>query len=60
MVTAPVLSCLDFDGEFVIQCDSFGLGAVLTQSFDDGEKVIAYISWSLTKQERNFSTTEKE
>lgn len=62
LVTAPILSCPDFSREFVIQCDSsdFGVGCVLTQNFDDGERVIAYISRSLTKQERNFSTTEKE
>ncbi|KAK9688528.1 RNase H-like domain found in reverse transcriptase [Popillia japonica] len=53
-----------------LECDSsdFGIGAVLTQNFDDGERVIAYISKrviayiskSLSKQERKFSTTEKE
>ncbi|KAK9751650.1 RNase H-like domain found in reverse transcriptase [Popillia japonica] len=57
-----ILSCPDFSREFTIQCDSsdFGIGAVLTQNFDDGERVIAYISKSLSKQERKFSTTEKE
>lgn len=62
LVTAPILSCPDFSREFVIQCDSsdFGIGAVLTQNFEDGERAIAYISRSLTRQERKFSTTEKE
>lgn len=62
LVTAPVLAMPDYEREFVIQADAsnFGIGAVLTQNFDDGERVIAYLSRSLSRQERNFSTTEKE
>uniref|UniRef100_A0A1Y1N3D6 RNA-directed DNA polymerase n=1 Tax=Photinus pyralis TaxID=7054 RepID=A0A1Y1N3D6_PHOPY len=59
---APVLQCPDFDKPFVLQTDAsaYGLGAVLTQTFEDGEKVIAYLSRSLTRTERNYSTTERE
>lgn len=62
LVTAPILVMPDFEREFVIQADAsdYGVGAVLTQEFDEGEKVIAYVSKSLTRRERNFSTTEKE
>lgn len=62
LVSAPILSCPNFDNPFVIQTDasSYGLGAVLSQSYEDGEKVISYISRSLTKQEQNYSTTERE
>lgn len=62
LISAPVLSCPDFEREFVIQTDAsdFGIGAILTQQYEDGEKVISYLSRSLTRQERNFSTTEKE
>lgn len=62
LVTAPILTRPDFEREFVIQTDAsdFGIGAVLTQESDDGEKVICYLSRSLTQQERKFSTTEKE
>lgn len=62
LVSAPVMSCPDFDRPFVIQTDAsdFGLGAVLTQSFPDGERVISFISRSLNASERKFSVTEKE
>lgn len=61
-VAAPVLSCPDFTKKFTIQCDAsnFGIGAALTQQFGDWEKVVCYLSQSLTRPERNFSTTEKE
>ncbi|KAG5894282.1 hypothetical protein JTB14_007427 [Gonioctena quinquepunctata] len=39
----------------------YGIGAVLTQNHPDvGERVVSYLSRSLTKQERKFSTTERE
>lgn len=62
LIAAPVLSCPDFSKPFTIQCDAsdYGIGAALTQQFDDGEKVICYLSQSLTRQQRNYSTTEKE
>lgn len=62
LITAPVMNCPDFDLPFCVQTDAsdFGLGAVLTQNHPDGERVISYISRSLTSSERKFSTTEKE
>lgn len=62
LVSAPVLSCPDYRFPFVIQCDAsgYGVGAVLTQPHKDGDKVISYLSRSLTRQERNYSTTERE
>jgi hypothetical protein len=62
LITAPILSCPDFDRQFVLQCDAsaYGIGAVLSQKFDDGERAICYLSRSLTRQERNYSTTERE
>lgn len=62
LISAPVLTCPNFDLPFVIQTDAsdYGLGAVLSQQHEDGEKVIAYLSRSLTKSERKFTTTEKE
>ncbi|KAK9709956.1 RNase H-like domain found in reverse transcriptase [Popillia japonica] len=63
LISAPVLSCPNFDLPFIVQTDAsaYGIGAVLTQNYaDQGEKVICYLSRSLTKQERKFSTTERE
>lgn len=62
LVSAPILTCPDFTKHFYLQTDAsdFGLGAVLTQIHEDGEKVISYLSRSLTPSERKFSVTEKE
>lgn len=62
LVSAPVLCCPDFSRPFVIQTDAsdYGIGAVLTQEYPDGEHVISYISRSLNRAERNYSTTQKE
>lgn len=62
LVTAPVLNCPDYDLPFTIQTDAsaFGIGACLTQPCPEGDKVISYLSRSLSKQERNYSTTERE
>lgn len=62
LITAPVLTCPDFSKTFILQTDAsgFGLGAVLTQQFEDGEHVISYLSRSLTRAEQKFSTTERE
>ena len=62
LITAPVLTVPDFDRTFTLQTDAsfFGIGAVLTQEFDCGEKVICYLSRSLTKQEQKLTVTEKE
>lgn len=62
LVSAPILSCPDYTKPFVVQTDAsgYGIAAVLTQPNPDGDKVIAYLSRSLTKQERNFSVTQRE
>ena len=62
LVSAPVLTCPDFSLPFTVQTDAsgFGLGAVLSQQTTDGEKVIAYCSRSLTRNERHYTVTERE
>lgn len=62
LISAPILSCPDYSKEFILQCDGsqVGLGCVLTQNFESGEKVISYASRSLTRQESRYSTTEIE
>lgn len=63
LVQAPVLACPDFGKPFTISCDASdtGLGAILSQTDNLGkEHPISYISRSLSAQEKNHSTTEKE
>lgn len=60
--TTPILACPDFSRRFVLQTDASKerLGAVLTQHLEDGERVIAYASCTLTPPEKNYTTTELE
>ena len=37
-----------------------GVGAVLSQKYDDSEHLVAYVSVSLSKTEKNYCTTERE
>jgi transposase InsO family protein len=62
LVSAPVLSCPDYDKPFEVHTDAsnYGVGAMLTQTIDGKEHPIAYMSKSLSAAERNYSITERE
>lgn len=62
LVRGPVLSCPDYSVPLIIQTDAsgYGLGAVLVQPHQNGDRVIYFLCCSLTKQERNYTTTERE
>lgn len=62
LVRAPILCCPNYTLPFQVQTDAsgYGIGAVLLQPHPDGDRVISYLSRSLTKQEQHYSTTERE
>ena len=50
------------DGEYILDtyaCDT-AIGAVLSQIQDGKEKVIAYVSRTMNRAERNYCVTDKE
>ena len=62
LTNAPILTFPCLSESFILFTDASatGLGAVLSQRIEGCEKVIAYASRSLTKAERNYSTTDCE
>ena len=59
----PVLVLPDFSKPFILTTDAsdLGTGAILTQkSEDQKEHVVGYQSYTFTKAEPNYSTSEKE
>lgn len=62
LTSAPILTYPDPDEEFILDTDASdqGIGAVLSQTINGEEKVIAYGSRVLTKQEKRYCVTRKE
>ncbi|GFX33113.1 hypothetical protein TNCV_5042811 [Trichonephila clavipes] len=62
LTSDPVLGMYDESASTEIHTDAsgYGIGAVLVQIQNNVEKVIAYASRTLTKAEKNYSTTERE
>ncbi|GFY15694.1 retrovirus-related Pol polyprotein from transposon opus [Trichonephila clavipes] len=61
LTSDPVLGMYDERASTEIHTDAsgYGIGAVLVQIQNNVEKVIAYASRTLTKAEKNYSTTER-
>ena len=62
LTTQPILVHPNFDMPFILQTDwsTSGLGAVLAQRHEGGEKVVAYASRQLKGAEENYSATDGE
>ncbi|KAJ8364628.1 hypothetical protein SKAU_G00134590 [Synaphobranchus kaupii] len=62
LTEAPVLAYPDALRPFIVDTDASntGVGAVLSQEDEDGERVVAYYSRALGKAERNYCVTRRE
>ena len=62
LLSAPLLRHPDFSKRFYAQTDAcgYGLGAVLTQEFEDGKHPILYLSRGLAEAERKWAARELE
>ena len=60
--TSPILKYPDFDRDFILETDASakGLGAVLSQSYDNNLHPVAFASRALSRQERNYGITDLE
>lgn len=60
LTRTPILTRPDIAKPFCVQTDasSVGLGAVLAQTIDGAERVVAYASRALTDAEKRYSATE--
>ena len=62
LTSPPILVYPDPDVPFILDTDAsdFGIGAVLSQVQDGEERVVAYGSRALSKQERRYCVTRRE
>ena len=62
LVTAPILAYPNETDPFILDTDAsdVAIGAVLSQRQDGQERVIAYGSKALSKEERNYCVTRRE
>ncbi|KAI8507260.1 hypothetical protein Bbelb_146400 [Branchiostoma belcheri] len=62
LTSPPVLAYPDFSRPFTLHTDASdaAIGAVLSQTTDQGEQVVAYASRTLSSQERRWATFDRE
>ena len=62
LVSDAILVHPDYTRDFLLDCDGSGegLGAVLLQAHDEGEKVVVYASRLLLEHEKKWAATELE
>ena len=62
LAAQPVMAFPDFNKKFILTTDACveGYGAILSQMYPSGERVISYASKSTNKSEKNYSATELE
>ena len=62
LTTAPILAFPDYNLPFILDTDASGtgIGAVLSQVQEGEERVVAYASRTLSKQERRYCVTRRE
>ena len=62
MICDPVMTYPDFDREFIVTTDAskVGMGATLTQMYEEGERVVAYASRCVQPAEANYGITQLE
>src|ERR1700722_15125604 len=62
LMKKPVMAFPDFSRKFILTTDActLGYGVILSQIFDEGERVIAYASKSTNEHEQRYPATELE
>ncbi len=62
IVDKAVLRTPDLTKDFILQTDASGrgIGAVLTQNFEDGQRPVAFFSKKLLQAQIQYTATEKE
>ena len=62
LIEAPILAYPDVTRPYTLYTDAsdYAIGGILTQDFDDGERVIQYVSHQLTPNRMHYPVIEKE